>query len=57
MYVVFLLAQLPAKALPSDEPRIVPEPSSILTLLLGLFFCLFVLLIAFKTSKRNYVQE
>ncbi|MCL2646161.1 MAG: hypothetical protein FWD61_04040 [Phycisphaerales bacterium] len=51
------LAQLPAKALPADEPGIKPEPSSVLTLLLGVFFCVFVLFITFKASRRNQVNE
>ncbi|MCL2640735.1 MAG: PEP-CTERM sorting domain-containing protein [Phycisphaerales bacterium] len=55
--ILTLLAQLPAKAITSETPRIVPEPSSILTLLLGGAFCVLVLFFAFKTPKRNYVEK
>ena len=58
MHAAFaFLAQIPIDAVTSGEPRIDPEPSSILTLLLGGLFCVFVLIFTFKTPRRNYVQE
>ena len=55
--VLSSLAQISTKALSAGEPRISDEPSSVFILLLGGLFCFLVLFFAFKTAKRNHVNE
>ena len=54
---LLFLAQVPMKALTADEPRLDSEPTSILTLLLGVLFVILALVTMFKLSKRNQIQE
>jgi hypothetical protein len=50
-----VLGQL--KNLPSDEPRLGGDASQTLTMLIGIVLVVGILLVSFRPSKRDRVQE